>query len=212
MSEFSKRDYFDYAWKHFTLIADQRLKTFNFYIIIVAAFTAATIAGFDKADHFWLLFACGFLHIVCSAVFFLIDERSRRLVNTPKHVLIGIEADNGWALFQRDVALQEVLWNKVASYTGAFRLAFLSQFMFGVMVVIVAFASTTADQRTVPPSRHTHFPRPGRLPSPTPIVPSHILQGDFVVCDQGRKVLSEGGELEVSRSHPLTGVDDSGRG
>jgi hypothetical protein len=181
MSVFSTRDYFDYAWKHFTLIADQRLKTFNFYIIIVAAFTAATIAGFDKTNNFWLLFACGFLHIVCSMVFFLIDERSRRLVNTPKHVLIGIEVDNCWALFQRDVALQQALWNKVASYTGAFRLAFLSQFLFGVMVVILAFSARTPNQITAPPIQHVLNPRAGQLLSPAPIVRSsrHIISRYF---------------------------------
>lgn len=30
----SSADRLDYAWKHFALIADQRMKTFNFYLIV----------------------------------------------------------------------------------------------------------------------------------------------------------------------------------
>jgi hypothetical protein len=169
VTEFNRRDYFDYAWKHFTLIADQRLKTFNFYIIIVAAFTAATVAGFDKANHFWLMVACGLLHVVCSAVFFLIDERSRRLVNTPKQALIAIEADNGWELFQRDVLLQSACWNKITSYTGAFRLAFVAQCLFGLMVVILAFLPPKPEESIPPPARHRPIHQSGHFPSTTPV-------------------------------------------
>jgi len=33
----------DYAMKHFLFIADQRIKTFNFYVILLAASGGATI-------------------------------------------------------------------------------------------------------------------------------------------------------------------------
>ena len=141
MSQFSEKDYFEYAWKHFTVIAEQRLKTFNFYIIIVAASIAATVAAVEKTKAFWLIFSCGVLHIVCAAVFFLIDERSRRLINIPKQRLIIFEEQNEWELFRKDTTLQKGWWNKVASYTAAFRAAFLSQAIFGGWMVIMAFTS-----------------------------------------------------------------------
>jgi len=81
MENLTKKDHFEYAWKHFTVIADQRLKTFNFYIIMVAAGIAATLSAFEKQRAMAVFLACGLLHVVCSIVFFLIDERSRRLVN-----------------------------------------------------------------------------------------------------------------------------------
>jgi hypothetical protein len=139
MENLTQKDHFEYAWKHFDVIADQRLKTFNFYIIMVAATVVATLSSFDKPNPFWILFACGVLHMVCAVVFFLIDERSKRLVLISKRTLIKFEEAKGWSLFRSDVELQKTWWHKFTSYTSAFRLAFGAQFVFGFFVLVMAF-------------------------------------------------------------------------
>jgi hypothetical protein len=144
--KFSEKDYFEYAWKHFTVIADQRLKTFNFYIIIVAASIAATVAAVEKTKSYGLMLACGLMHPVCALVFFLVDERSRRLVNIPKEKLMQFEDKNGWELFRKDITMQEGCWNKLTSYTAAFRVAFFFQTVFGGWIVIMAVTSMFSDR------------------------------------------------------------------
>ena len=138
-ADFSKKDYFDYAWKHFTVIADQRLKTFNFYIIIVGASVAATASAYKNDKPFWLLLVCGALQVVCALIFFLIDQRSLRLINGPKKILASMEEEAGWELFRADIAGQRRFRNKISSYTFAFRIAFAAQCAFGLLVVFVAF-------------------------------------------------------------------------
>lgn len=145
MHNLTEKDHFEYAWRHFTVIADQRLKTFNFYIIMVAAGVAATLAAFEKKEAAWIMFSVGVLNMVCAVVFFLIDERSRRLVEIPKMVLIEFEEAKDWKLFRTDAALQKTLWHKITSYTSAFRLAFFSQFVFGLVVVVAAIMSMFQD-------------------------------------------------------------------
>ena len=49
VSSFTDKDRFDYYWKHFALIADQRVKTFNLYIIVVGATLVATVIA--EAQH-----------------------------------------------------------------------------------------------------------------------------------------------------------------
>ena len=74
-----------------------------------------------------------------AVVFFLIDQRSRRLVQIPKDVLLKFEEDKGWQLFARDVQEMNLARNRIFSYTAAFRLAFLIQFLFGFWIFVLAF-------------------------------------------------------------------------
>jgi hypothetical protein len=49
MSSFTDKERFDYYWKHFSLIADQRVKTFNFYVIVVGFTLVATIQALNPS-------------------------------------------------------------------------------------------------------------------------------------------------------------------
>src|SRR5437016_6271276 len=121
------RELLDYAWRHFKIIADQRLQTFSFYIILLAASGGGTLTVYERINKFWLIIACGVMHVTFSIVFFLIDQRSWRLARIPKDVLSEIEEANGWRLFRRDADEMSSRWNRIMSYTTAFRLAFFCQ-------------------------------------------------------------------------------------
>jgi hypothetical protein len=73
----------DYTWKYFALHADQRIKTFNFYILL----TTFAVGGMltilkDATDstRTWLLSPIAFLLAFLSYIFWKLDERNRRLV------------------------------------------------------------------------------------------------------------------------------------
>ena len=130
----------DYAWKHFSNISEQRIKTFNFYVILLAASIGATLTIFEKLGQPDLLIVFGVANILIALIFFLIDQRSRRLVQIPKDVLAKIEISKGWKLFTRDDEEMTLFWNRIASYTVAFRITFLGQAAFGAWVLFRACA------------------------------------------------------------------------
>jgi hypothetical protein len=132
----------DYAWKHFSAIAEQRIKTFNFYVILLAASIGATLTIFEKLKEPDLLIVCGSANIVIALIFFLIDQRGRRLIQIPKDALIEIETSKGWNFFTRDVKETALPLNRFVSFTVAFRIAFLAQTAFGVWVLVRACALT----------------------------------------------------------------------
>jgi hypothetical protein len=78
-----------YAWGYFSFHADQRMKTFHFYIVVIAAVGAALIAlGSQTGQWLWLAkailcFTVGFL----SLMFYLLDKRNRELVRNGERAL-----------------------------------------------------------------------------------------------------------------------------
>ena len=90
----STKDQLDYAMKHFSFIADQRMKAFNFYIILFAASIAATMSAMDRLPKKTGFVTCGIIHILVAGVFFIMDQRSRRLVKLSLKAVRRIEAAN----------------------------------------------------------------------------------------------------------------------
>ncbi len=72
-------DRMKYAPEHFKYLADQRMKTFNYYAIVVAASITGSITAFGKCP--WqLVAALGVVHLAMAWIFFVIDIRNSRLV------------------------------------------------------------------------------------------------------------------------------------
>jgi len=139
MKDWTHKDIFDTAWKHFAVISDQRLKTYNFYVVLLTASIGATLAAIEKKTDAEVLLACAVFSMVCSLVFAAIDYRTRRLIEIPKRIMLALEVGDHWPaeyrLFTADAEMMKHLKCQITSYTAAFRLSFVAHFAFGWWVL-----------------------------------------------------------------------------
>lgn len=156
----SRKDIFDYAWKHFDVIADQRLRTFNFYVILLAASIGASLAAVRGNPNSFVFLVIGFFCIAIGIIFFLIEVRTRRLLEIPKNVLTILENDADWPedlrLFNKDNFNNRSWKKRLISYTIAFRSAFVLHICYGVLFVILYFYPNLnpAAQSNTPQTAH----------------------------------------------------------
>jgi len=83
----------DYAWDYFALHADQRIKTFNFFVVF-ATLLAGAIVGLikDKGDIRWISLL-GFLLFFLSIIFWALDRRNRGLVRNGEEAIKFLDAE-----------------------------------------------------------------------------------------------------------------------
>jgi hypothetical protein len=84
---------FDYAWKWFSFHADQRLKMFNYMLVVFGIFAAGIVNALDKhipnkAAAILCLFAA-----LLAVVFARLDRRNRDLVWLGEDVLMHLERE-----------------------------------------------------------------------------------------------------------------------
>jgi len=158
-----------YALEHFKYLADQRMKTFNYYAIVVAASITGSITAFDKCP--WqLVTALGVVHLAMAWIFFVIDIRNSRLVFFARKALRHFETacdldpslrvicedhdsttntrknrpHDDWQKghpFRRRADLLCVMVGSKggASFTAAFNMAFLLQVTCGIALIAAAW-------------------------------------------------------------------------
>ncbi|MEY2715692.1 MAG: hypothetical protein RIT24_2035 [Planctomycetota bacterium] len=79
-----------YAMDHFKYLADQRMKTFNYYAIVVAATITGSITVLDRCT--WaVITAMGVVQIVIASIFFIVEIRNSNLVFCARRALIECE-------------------------------------------------------------------------------------------------------------------------
>jgi hypothetical protein len=83
----------DYAWKYFALHADQRLRAFNFYLLIVAVILGGLLAYLKDARSPVYAAPAGFLLPILSYIFWRLDGRSQEFIRHAETVLKAIEKD-----------------------------------------------------------------------------------------------------------------------
>jgi hypothetical protein len=83
----------DYAWKYFALHADQRLKTFQFFITLATALIGGTLIflRYDESHHKWIA-VLGFLLCFLAFVFWKLDHRTSALVKNGENALKFLDA------------------------------------------------------------------------------------------------------------------------
>lgn len=169
-SSITDKDRLDYAWKHFALIADQRMKTFNFYVIILAgSFTGTVAALMREGVHRRTFCLIGTAHLLIAVIFALIDWRSCRILQISANALAAIERSPAFAgqplLIQEDRDKNKKGWRHLVSYRWAFLGAFAAQFAFGVLLawkpqfLALPLSSQQSSQRT-PESQATPVQQP----------------------------------------------------
>ena len=140
----SMKETLDYLTKVFLYIGDQRLKTFNYYAIILAATVTMTGVAFKEGGPAVFRLAGG-LHVVIAFVFFMIDKRNRGLLGKARKALCACEKkafpDLDYRLISNDEANKSMksLWLMRASYTIAFDTLYTAQVLFGIGIILWTF-------------------------------------------------------------------------
>ena len=110
-------DRMKYALEHFKYLADQRMKTFNYYAIVVAASITGSITAFDKCP--WqLVTALGVVHLAMAWIFFVIDIRNSRLVYFARQALMHFERTADLDPRLRVISLDQLAENRSSGAPG----------------------------------------------------------------------------------------------
>jgi hypothetical protein len=137
MTAISEKDRFEYAWKHFSFISDQRIKTFHFYVILLTAPLAAMFSTRAATANWAVLMVFAFWNAAMALVFAIIDFRNRTLLGIAKTALVHFERSKEWRghrLLLVDSRKQKRIY-RLLSYTAAFHSLFLAQLSFAVGLV-----------------------------------------------------------------------------
>ncbi len=148
-----------YAWNYFAYHAEQRMKTFHFYLITIAAL----IVGFVSAavtiptEYFHWLSIVGLLITIFSVAFAFMDKRNANLVRNGEAALRWLDEQEGlpnedglpnlMAIFSRDDTINEAkpkvsLINAHVSYSKILRVIFWT---IGLIGLACAFVSVTTN-------------------------------------------------------------------
>lgn len=119
----------NYLWQHFVFNAEQRLKAFNFFVILSVFANGGVFAAAEKNLHGVVFILIGGFVVVSSVVFWMIDTRSQELLQLAVPGLKEFEKQfpEHSRLFARDS-----LRPKYVRYTYAFRALFALQLIFGL--------------------------------------------------------------------------------
>lgn len=94
---------FDYAWKWFCFHADQRIKMFNYMLIVFGIFAAGVVNALDKDLPTGATSILCFIAAVLALIFTLLDRRNRDLVWLGEDVLMHLERKG---IFGEDVKIR----------------------------------------------------------------------------------------------------------
>ena len=87
---------FDYAWKWFAFHADQRVKMFNYMLVVFGIFAVGIANALDKSKGVPPIVAAGlcFVAAILAVIFARLDARNRDLVWFGEDVLMHLERDS----------------------------------------------------------------------------------------------------------------------
>ena len=131
---------FEYVLKLFLYHADQRIKSFNFYILLLIATIGGTITIFEKLSCTSAILSVGIFNVVIAAIFYVVDVRSKRLVEISRNALVQFESLAEWVNYpspMRDEGAKQVGVRRFVSLTFAFRLTFVIHALFGVILCLI---------------------------------------------------------------------------
>jgi hypothetical protein len=81
----------EYAWKYFSLHAEQRLKTFHFFVILSTLLTGAVLTIAKDTVHVGYASPLAYLLSVFSFVFWKLDIRNKELIRHGESALKNLE-------------------------------------------------------------------------------------------------------------------------
>jgi hypothetical protein len=176
----------DYAWNYFALHADQRLKTFNFYLILVAVVLGGLLTFLKDAKDPRLGLPAGLLLVVLSYVFYRLYGRNRELINHAQEVLkvteerlpkelqlfTGEETKTGE---RRRTQGKPTWWNPVSwvfghyTYRDSLNVVFLCISLLGLAITVGVFflPGSQTPPAPMPPTQNFYIGAQPVNPNPT---------------------------------------------
>lgn len=158
--ELDTAELLDYSWKYFSLHADQRLRTFNFFLILAAVLVGGSLTALNELPR--VAAVLGFYTLLpFSFVFWKLDQRTRELVKHGEAALKAIEEEiisrqsmgDRLSIFTSEERLTAStkdahswwkIWSLPLSYSDCFGLVFLMVGLLGFVmgsVSLVGLAS-----------------------------------------------------------------------
>jgi hypothetical protein len=124
-----------FLWEHFKIHADQRIKAFNFFIVLSIFADSGSITALAKESHNLILILLGLFIILLSCIFWVLDSRSHSLVRLSYKGIIKYEKSLPICsrLFTKDSKRKKGIFR----YTFAFSALFIIQILFGLLVAVI---------------------------------------------------------------------------
>jgi hypothetical protein len=127
----SANEEYEYLWRHFAFNAEQRLKGFNFFVVLAVFADGGVFTALEQEAHAVILFLLGGFVCALAVVFWLIDCRSQALIAL---AVPGLEQ------YETRFPEQSRIFGNdkpglLARYSTAFQLLFVLQFLFGLGVL-----------------------------------------------------------------------------
>ena len=85
------KEYREYAWKYFSLHAEQRLKTFHFFIVLSAIISGAILTIYKDIDNVSYVAPMLYLLSFLTFIFWKLDQRNKELIKRGESALKAIE-------------------------------------------------------------------------------------------------------------------------
>jgi hypothetical protein len=139
-SELLESTFRNYTWSYFEFHAEQRLKTFHFFVTLAAALVGAFVLLMRYGAASKWMATLGFLLALLTFVFWKLDVRNRGLIKNAESALKFLDAQHNFPnvdgvphplrLFTRDdhftdSAPRYPLWSGFFSYSRSFEWIFL---------------------------------------------------------------------------------------
>lgn len=177
----------NYAWCYFALHADQRIRLFNYFLVITGLILSAFTALRESTNSSKIVSILPFLLIPASFVFWRLEERTRTLVKNAEDALRFLDeqfsqpnnpdgSPSQLRLFERDdyrrkqaIRNQTVLSRAIPiSYADCFRLTYLTVGVLGLGLAVWAWLSepNTLTQTKPAVSQSTSLKSPHQHPAP----------------------------------------------
>lgn len=123
-----------YLCEHYRFNAEQRLKGFNFFVVLSMFADGAVFTAVEKGFAPLILILFGGFVVIVSLVFWVVDARSRQLLSlaVPGLRLIEQNFPEEARVFAHDSRTH----GRIVRYTFAIRALILGQFIFGTGIVI----------------------------------------------------------------------------
>ncbi len=125
------------VWEHFRFNAEQRLKSFNFFVLFSIFANGGVFTAIQYHVASFVLVLLGLFLALLAAVFAIADARSHQLIELTIPALKEIESSfpESHRLFAIDAEKQ----GRWIRYTVAFRILLGVQFVFGLGVAVYGF-------------------------------------------------------------------------
>ncbi|MFT7005249.1 MAG: flagellar motor protein MotB [Sulfurimonas sp.] len=147
-TKFTYHDNIDYVFRYFNLHAEQRLKTFHFYIIIITLLLGAIITLAKLNVTIYIIPIAGLMTFF-SFIFWKLDIRNKELIRNAEKELKKLEKEIGITLFLNEEGtntdltdeINKMKFGKRYKFSKIFELVFSTLGIIGVIIIISVLVS-----------------------------------------------------------------------